>query len=232
MQGVSTIGKGRFPARREETGKRLRINEQIRISPLRLIDDNNEQVGIIEREDAMRRAKEAGLDLVEVAPNTRPPVCRIMDYGKWKYQQKKKEQKAKSHSKASELKEIRLRPGTDDHDIDIKITKAREFLEEGHKVQFTILFKGRQMAHRELGFDLCKRIVDVNQDIAHVEMTPRLQGRRMTMTMAHGAKAKPTGPIGGAPRPVRPAPPPRPAAAAAAQAAAPQPEPTPEPSKA
>ena len=91
MQGVSTIGKGRFPARREETGKRLRINEQIRISPLRLIDDNNEQVGIIEREDAMRRAKEAGLDLVEVAPNTRPPVCRIMDYGKWKYQQKKKD---------------------------------------------------------------------------------------------------------------------------------------------
>lgn len=227
MQGDCTIGKGRFPARREETGKRLRINEQIRISPLRLIDDNNEQVGIVERDEALRRAKEAQLDLVEVAPNTRPPVCRIMDYGKWKYQQKKKEQKAKAHSKQSELKEIRLRPGTDDHDIDIKIAKARDFLEEGHKVQFTILFKGRQMAHRELGFDLCKRIVDANQDIAHVEMTPRLQGRRMTMTMAHGAKAKAvTGP--GATRPApRPAPP-RPQAAAPVAVA----EPTPQPSEA
>jgi len=172
----------------------------------------------------MRRAKEAALDLVEVAPNTRPPVCRIMDYGKWKYQQKKKEQKAKSHSKQSELKEIRLRPGTDDHDVDVKLGKAREFLEDGNKVQFTILFKGRQMAHRELGFDLCKRITEVFQEIAHVEMSPRLQGRRMTMTMAHGAKAvKPPA------APARPAPP-RPAAPAQVVAAAAAP--TPEPSKA
>lgn len=176
------------------------------MSPLRLIDENNEQVGVIEREDAMRRAKEAGLDLVEVAPNTRPPVCRIMDYGKWKYQQKKKEQKAKAHSKQSELKEIRLRPGTGDHDIDIKIAKAREFLTDGDRVQFTILFRGRQMAHRELGFDLFKRISDGFADIAHVEQTPRVQGRRMTMTMAHGVKTRKEAPTP-APRPAAPQPP-------------------------
>ena len=186
---MAAIGKGRFPVRREEIGKQLRINERIRITPVRLIDDKNEQVGIVETEDALRRAREAGLDLVEVAPQSRPPVCRIMDYGKWKYQQKKKEAKARSHSKHSELKEVRLRPGTEDHDIQIKTNHAKEFLSEGHKVLFTIIFKGRQMAHREIGFALCQRIVKEFDTMAHVEMEPKLMGKRMSMTMAPGAKA-------------------------------------------
>jgi len=111
-----------------------------------------------------------------------------MDYGKWMYQQKKKEQKAKAHAKQSELKEVRLRPSTDDHDIDIKTGKARDFFDDGHKVQFTILFRGRQMAHRDIGFKLFQRIADGFKEVAHIEVPPRVQGRRMTMIMAPGVK--------------------------------------------
>ena len=162
----------------------------------------------------MQRAKEAGLDLVEVAPTSRPPLCRIMDYGKWKYQQKKKEQKAKTHAKQSELKEVRLRPGTDEHDIQIKAGKAREFFEDGHKVQFTILFRGRQMAHREIGFDMFRRIADDLERVTKIKVTPRVQGRRMTMLAAPGRKAKPKP---ASPPPSRPAAPKPPAQAAEPQ---------------
>jgi translation initiation factor IF-3 len=155
---------------------------------VRLIDEKNGQVGIVEVDDALRRAREAGLDLVEVAPQSRPPVCRIMDYGKWKYQQKKKEAKARAHSKHNELKEVRLRPGTDEHDIQIKTNHAREFLAEGHKVLFTIVFRGRQMAHRELGVALCQRIAKDLEAGAHVESEPKLMGKRMAMTLSPGAK--------------------------------------------
>ncbi|QNN25482.1 translation initiation factor IF-3 [Planctomycetales bacterium ZRK34] len=169
----------------------MRINERIRKSPIRLIDENNDQIGVIDTAEAQQRARAAGLDLVEVSPNSDPPVCRIMDYGKWKYQQKKKEQKAKAHSKQSETKEVRLRPGTDDHDLMIKTNRARDFFADGHKVQFTILFKGRQMAHRDIGFRIFNDINEQFSDVAHVEMTPRVQGRRMTMLMAPGVKQKP-----------------------------------------
>jgi translation initiation factor IF-3 len=190
-EGVDTIARRRFQKKRpEETGKSLRINERIRKSPVRLIDENNEQVGIVDTEDARRRARAVNQDLVEVAPHSEPPVCRIMDYGKWKYQQRKKEQKAKAHAKQSELKEVRLRPGTDEHDLKIKTDRAKRFLEAGDKVQFTILFRGRQMAHREIGFDLFEQIKDHFKDMAHVEMPPKIQGRRMTMTMAHGGKSE------------------------------------------
>ena len=160
----------------------------IRISPIRLIDENNEQVGVIETIEAKRRAKDAGLDLVEVSPQSTPPVCRIMDYGKWKYQQKKKEQKARSHSKQSELKEVRLRPKIDVHDLDIKTARSREFLDEGHKVQFTIQFKGREMAHRELGIELMRKVAGLLEDISKVEQPPRSMGRRMTMTLVPDRK--------------------------------------------
>lgn len=162
------------------------MNERVRISPIRLIDQNNEQVGVIDTKQAQKQAREAGLDLVEVAPNSDPPVCRIMDYGKWKYAQKKKEQKAKAHAKQSELKEVRLRPSTDEHDLQIKTERARGFLKEGHKVQFTILFRGRQMAHRDIGFEQFEQIAEQFGDMARVEMQPRVQGRRMTMTLAPG----------------------------------------------
>jgi len=138
----------------------------------------------VDTDRARQMAKEAGLDLVEVAPNVRPPVCRIMDYGKWKYQQKKKEQKARSHAKQSELKEVRLRPGTDEHDMHIKLERARDFLAEGHKVQFTMMFKGRQMAHRDIGYGQLKQVAEDFADVAKVENPPRAMGRRMTMLVA------------------------------------------------
>jgi len=162
----------------------------IRISPVRLIDDSNEQVGVVELDDAKRRAREAQLDLVEVSPNSTPPVCRIMDYGKWKYAQKKKEQKAKSHAKQSEIKGVRLRPKIDDHDLDIKLNKAREFLTDGDKVQFVMLFRGREMAHRDLGMRSMRDIIEKLLDCAKVEQEPKMMGRRMTMVLAPDRKGK------------------------------------------
>ncbi len=138
----------------------------------------------MEVDEAKRLAREAGLDLVEVAPKGDPPVCKIMDYGKWKYAQKKKEQKARSHAKQSELKGIRLRPKIDSHDLGIKMSKAREFLEDGDKVQFTMLFRGREMAHRNLGLDAMKRICVDLSDIAKIESEPKMMGRRATMVLA------------------------------------------------
>ena len=134
-------------------------------------------------EEGRSRARAAGLDLVEVAPKAKPPVCRVMDYGKWMYQQKKKEQKARSHSKQSELKEVRLRPKIDIHDLTIKLGKAKQFLGEGHKVQFTMLFRGREMAHRELGMRTMDRVRESLGEQGKVEVMPRMLGRRMTMVL-------------------------------------------------
>ncbi len=182
--GDSTIARGRFRPKRKDTGKRLRINDQIRLSPIRLIGENNEQIGVIETDEGRRRARDAGLDLVEVAPNNKPPVCRIMDYGKWKYAQKKKEQKAKAHAKQSELKGMRLRPKIDDHDLGIKVNKAREFLEDGDKVQFVMLFRGREMAHQNLGYQQMREVVETLADVSKVEAAPKMMGRRMTMVLS------------------------------------------------
>jgi translation initiation factor IF-3 len=140
--------------------------------------------------DALALAEELELDLVEIAPTSRPPVCRIMDYGKWKYQQKKKEQKARSHATKSELKGIRLRPKIDDHDLDIKLDKAREFLIDTNKVQFTMLFRGREMAHQDLGLRSMREICDKLADVSKVESPPRIMGRRMTMLLAPDRKSK------------------------------------------
>lgn len=178
------IARGRFRPQPRDTGKRLRINDLIRISPVRLIDEDDNPVGVVDVEEAKRLAKEAGLDLVEVAPKGDPPVCKVMDYGKWKYAQKKKEQKARSHAKQSELKGMRLRPKIDIHDLEIKMGKAREFLIDGDKVQFTMLFRGREMAHRNLGLDSMRRICDSLADIAKVESEPKMMGRRATMVLA------------------------------------------------
>ena len=139
----------------------------------------------------MKRARVAGLDLVEVAGTTRPPVCRIMDYGKWKYQQRKKEQKARSHSKQSELKEVRLRPKIDGHDLQIKTEKARQFLQEGDRVQFTLQFRGREMAHQELGLKTLHDVRDKLAEISKVETAPRMMGRRMTMILVPDVRSKP-----------------------------------------
>ena len=147
---------------------------------------------MIDLDEARHRAREAGLDLVEVSPNSTPPVCRIMDYGKWKYAQRKKEQKAKSHAKQSELKGMRLRPKIDTHDLQIKVNKARDFLEDGDKVQFTMLFRGREMAHRDLGLRTMQEAADSLADVSKVESPPRMQGRRATMLLSPEKKtAKP-----------------------------------------
>ena len=204
--GDLTIAKGRFIPPQRNLGKQLRINDMIRALTVRLIDDADQQVGVVELLEAKRRAKEAALDLVEVAPQSVPPVCRIMDYGKWKYQQKKKEQKARSHSKQSELKEVRLRPGTDDHDLGIKIERARTFLGEGDKVQFTLLFRGREMMHRDIGIATLRQIRDGLADASKVESEPRLMGKRMTMVLSPDRKPKQVAPgVPGAPGAAAPA---------------------------
>ena len=141
-------------------------------------------MGIVDLEEAIRLARDAELDLVEVSPNSSPAVCRIMDYGKWKYQQSKKEHKNRSNAHKSELKGVRLRPKIDVHDLTIKVGKAREFLTEGHKVQFTMLFRGREMAHRDLGMRVMGKVRDTLAEVSKVEAEPRMMGRRMTMALA------------------------------------------------
>ena len=161
------------------------MNGGIKAETVRLIDEENNQIGIVARNEAISRAREAGLDLVEVAPTSAPPVCRIMDYGKWQYQQKRKVREAhKKHEHyTTTLKEIRLRPETDKHDLDIKLNHAREFLEKGHKVQFTMFFRGRQMLHREQGHEIYEEIAELLQDVARIELPSRMAGRRMTLLL-------------------------------------------------
>ena len=160
-----------------------RVNRQIRIPEIRLIDEKGEQTGVISTYDAMKRAEEAGLDLVEVSPTARPPVCRILDFGKFKYAQKKKERG--THRAGSQLKELRVRPAIDKHDLEYRLEAGRKFLEQGHKVQVVCIFRGRQMAHPEHGYDVMKRVAGTLSDISKIEMHPRLMGRRMTMLLAH-----------------------------------------------
>jgi translation initiation factor IF-3 len=162
----------------------FRHNHQIRISPVRLINHLDEQVGIVTTSDALRMAQEAGLDLVEVAPTARPPVCKILDYGKWRYQQQKKEDKARAASRAGQLKELKLKTvKIGDNDLLIKINHAKEFLKEGNKVQFTLQFRGREMAHQELGRDIFKKIKEELFMVSKVERDAKMEGRRMTMVL-------------------------------------------------
>ncbi|MEM8835544.1 MAG: translation initiation factor IF-3 [Planctomycetota bacterium] len=166
--------------------KKTRVNHEIRLSPIRLIDHENNQVGVVDTRDAMQMADEVGLDLVEIQPDVRPPVCKIMDYGKYKYELSKKEQRSRANSKQAELKEVRLGRSTKigDHDVEIRVNQARRFLMDGHKVQFVQRFRGREMAHRDIGTDRLKGIVDNLADIAKVEVPPKFAGRQVTMILA------------------------------------------------
>ena len=165
--------------------KGLRINGGIRADKVRLVDAENNQVGIVERLFALEKSREANLDLVEVSPTSDPPVCRIMDYGKWVYEQKRKirEARKKTHHTGS-LKEVRLRPETDTHDIEVKVKHAREFIEKGHKVQFTLIFRGRQMLHQDKGKEVLNGIVETLSDVAKVDRSGEMMGKRMTMVIA------------------------------------------------
>jgi len=164
--------------KKKEKNKFTRVNDQIRISPVRVVKDG-EQLGVMPLDKAKRLARNAKLDLVEIAPQARPPVCNIIDYGKFRYQQSIKEKEIKQKSKTSEVKEIRLSPKIAVHDIDTKTKAARKFLEQGKKVQFNLLFKGRDLAHKDTGFAVVKRMAENLEDVAQVELKPKLDGKRL-----------------------------------------------------
>lgn len=157
------------------------------MTPIRVIDQNQQMLGVVPTHEALAKAREAGLDLVEVSPTEKPPVCRIMDYGKHIYE-KKKRQKTAAGGHVIQLKEIRLRPKTDPHDRGIKINHAREFLAEGHKVQFTMLFKGRERFHKEVASDVFQSIITELGESAKVERPPSMDGRRMVMIVVPGKR--------------------------------------------
>ncbi len=156
----------------------------IRISPVRVISDTGEQLGVLAIEEALAAAEERGLDLVEVAPMARPPVVKIMDYGKYKFEEAKAARPAKKKQHVIELKEVKFRPGIDEHDFDFKTRHAREFLEDGNKVKVTMMFRGRQIAHVELGKAVLDRVAADLADVAKVEIEAKLEGRNMTMVLA------------------------------------------------
>jgi translation initiation factor IF-3 len=166
----------------EPLKKQQRINEQIRVSPVRVIGDDGTQLGILTTDEAIKSARKVNLDLVEVAPNERPPVCRIMDYGKYKYQQKKRQHKSQSHQ--TKIKEIRVRPKTGEHDIEVKVNRARDFLEHKSKVIVTVVFRGRELAHVEEGRRVIDGVVAQLADVSKVEAAPVHHGRRMICTLA------------------------------------------------
>jgi len=159
------------------------VNERIRAREVRVIGQNGDQIGVFPVYEALNMARDLDLDLVEVAADARPPVCRILDFGKYKYEQKKKARGSKKSP--NKLKGMRLRPKTDPHDLEVKTKRAREFLEEGDKVQFTVIFRGRELARQDLGTTLLERVAQMLDDVAKVEKTPHMEGRRMHMIVAH-----------------------------------------------
>lgn len=162
-----------------ETGPR--VNERIRGGDIRLIGANGENLGVVSPDRALGLAEDAGLDLVEISPNAVPPVCKIMDYGKYKYETQKKEAEARKNQKIIEIKEVKFRPNTDTHDYDVKMRSVFKFLDEGDKVKVTLRFRGREMAHQELGRQLLERVAEDVKEIGKVESMPRLEGRQMVM---------------------------------------------------
>ena len=164
--------------------KELRINEEIRCKEVRLIDDAGEQRGVMAPRDAAKIAAEKNLDLVEIAPNANPPVCRIMDYGKYKYEQSKREKEAKKNQKVISVKEVKLRPNIEDHDFLTKAKNASKFLAGGDKVKVTIMFRGREITHPELGQELCERFAEELAGVAKVEKPAKVEGRNMIMILA------------------------------------------------
>ncbi|MBS29342.1 MAG: translation initiation factor IF-3 [Alphaproteobacteria bacterium] len=161
-----------------------RTNEDIEVSEVRLVDENGEQVGVVSTELALQRAIAAGLDLVEVSPNADPPVCKIIDYGKLKYQEQKKRNETRKKQKTIDVKEIKLRPNIDTHDYDVKMRNARRFIDDGDKVKVTLRFRGREMAHQDLGAQVLQRVREELDEIAKVEQMPKMEGRQMVMVMS------------------------------------------------
>jgi translation initiation factor IF-3 len=175
-----------------------RINERIRVPQVRVIGEEGEQLGVMDIRDAIRAAREKGLDLVEVAATADPPVCRIIDFGKFQYEAKKKANEAKKKQVTITVKEVKFRPGTDDHDYSYRMKHAREWLEEGDKVKATIWFRGREMTHRELGARILERLERDLVDVGEVEARPRMEGNQMFIILGpkkHKGAAKPEQPV-------------------------------------
>ena len=171
--GVSTISRDS-----------LRINEEIRIREVRVTSATGEQLGIMPTREALRMAEEQHLDLVEVAPKAKPPVCRIMDFGKYRYEQQKREKEAKKKQKIINIKEVKLRPNIEQHDFDVKLKNALRFVEEGNKVKVTIVFRGRELSHPELGKEVLGRVAERLGDSVSIERNAKLEGKNMTMIVA------------------------------------------------
>ena len=161
-----------------------RINEQIEAEKVRVVNADGEMVGVIFKEEGIEIAFEAGLDLVEVSPNADPPVCKVLDYGKYKYEAQKKANEARKKQKVIDVKEIKMRPGIDEHDYQVKMRSVRRFLDEGDKVKMTIRFRGREMAHQELGMKVLDRVREDVDELAKVEQFPKSEGRLMTMVIS------------------------------------------------
>ncbi|HEY1296323.1 MAG TPA: translation initiation factor IF-3 [Chloroflexota bacterium] len=195
-----------------------RTNHQIRAAQVRVLDIEGQQIGVMSLEDAIRRAEESGLDLIEVAAAADPPVCRIADLGKYKFEQDKRARDSKKNQHVSEVKEVRLRPRTDDHDLQVRVRAARRFLEEGHKVKVEVRFRGREATHPEVARDQISRIAAGVADIAIVERAPSLEGRSMFAILARGKGKTDEGGSGGGR-----------SAAAAPSSNGPTPAPTPAP---
>lgn len=173
------------------TEKPHRINGEIRVPEVRLIGIEGEQLGVVKTSDALQLAEENEVDLVEIAPTAVPPVCRLMDYGKFKYQEQKRQQEARSKQKIIQVKEVKFRPGTDEGDYQVKLRNLRRFIEEGDKAKVTLRFRGREMAHQELGMRVLERVRDDLTELCQVEAMPKLEGRQMVMVLAPRKKATP-----------------------------------------
>ncbi|MFZ5642353.1 MAG: translation initiation factor IF-3 [Bacillota bacterium] len=164
--------------------KDFRINEEIRVREIRVVDSDGNQLGIMPTREAMRIAEEKQLDLVEIAPQAKPPVCRIMDFGKYKYEQSKREKEAKKKQKIIEIKEIKMRPNIEDHDFYVKVKNGIRFLKEGDKVKATMVFRGREIVHTQLGKQILIRMAEELKDLCNVERQPKLEGKNMIMILS------------------------------------------------
>jgi translation initiation factor IF-3 len=192
-------------------GDQYRVNRRIRVPEVRVIGADGGQLGILRTDEALRMAEEAGLDLVEVSPKAMPPVCKIMDFGKFKYETAKKTKEARKHQSTVTIKEIKFRPKTDDHDLDFKVKHIRRFLMEGNKAKLVVIFRGREIVHPETGQDMLKQVMKLTEDIAQVEQSPMMEGRRMLMVIAPKSGVV----RAAAPKPAAPSPSPSPAPAPA-----------------
>ena len=179
---------GRDRDRDERKADENRTNEQIRVPRVRLIDENGEMQGVVQTREALQKAQDAGLDLVEISPNADPPVCKILDYGKFRYQEQKRKNEARKKQKVVEIKELKLRPTIEQHDLDVKLKAAFRFLEEGDKVKFTLRFRGREMSHRDLGIKVLDRVKEALGDKVRIDQEPKFEGTLVIMVVSPAVK--------------------------------------------